>query len=58
MSKKPIVIDYTLEEFMARKKREDKIINILDKMKTVMEKFQDGLILHNYRIKKLEKKKK
>ena len=49
-------IDYTLEQFLAEVKRREKIDAVLDKMVSVMEKFESALILHDHRIKKLEKK--
>jgi len=53
---KNTVIDYTLEQFLAEVKRREKIDKLLDKMASVMEKFESMLILHDHRIKKLEKK--
>lgn len=58
MKKKTTVIDYTLEQFLAETKRRETIDRLLDKMASVMEKFEATLILHDHRIKKLEKKLK
>ena len=53
---KTTVIDYTLEQYFEEKKRAEKITETLEKMASVMEKFESMLILHDHRIKKLEKK--
>ncbi len=55
---KPTVIDYTLKQFHSEAKHRRETIQLLDKIVTVMEKFENMSILHDYRIKKLEKKKK
>ena len=56
--RKTTKVDYTLEQFLAEQKRNKKIDNLLDKMANVMSKFETALILHDHRIKQLERKTK
>ena len=56
MAKYKTQIDYTLEQFQAEVKHREKTIKTLEKMASVMEKFESLGILHDHRISKLEKR--
>lgn len=51
-------IDYTLEQFLEEKKRAEKIIQTLEKISSVMEKFENFSILIDSRVTKIEKELK
>lgn len=55
---KTTVINYTLEQYMEEKKRAENIIKTLEKMASVMEKFEKFCILCDHRINKIERKLK
>ena len=54
-SKEPTIINYTLEQYMEEKKRAERIIQTLEKIQSVMEKFESFSILIDHRVTKLEK---
>lgn len=49
-------IDYTLEQYVEEKKRDEKIILTLEKIQSVMEKFEQKIILDDWEIKQLKKR--
>lgn len=49
-------IDYTLEQYVAEKNRIERITTVLEKMASVMEKFEQKLILDDFSRKRLEKR--
>ena len=51
-------IDYTLEQYMEEKKLNESVIRTLEKMASLMEKFESFAILIDYRVTKLEKELK
>lgn len=51
-------IDYTLEQYMEEKKLNESVIRTLEKMASIMEKFESFAILIDYRVTKLEKELK
>jgi len=62
--KKVTKIGYSLEQFLAESKQREltnrtleKIVKTLDKIAKVQQKQQDLAVLHDFRIKRLEKKK-
>lgn len=55
---KPLQVKYTLEQFLEEQKRAKRVTETLEKMASVMEKFEKFSILINYRITKLEKQSK
>ena len=57
-NRKPTIVNYTLEQFMEEKKRAENIIKTLEKMASVMEKFEHFTILIDHRVNKIEKKLK
>lgn len=51
----PVKIDYTMEQFLAETKHREKVDRVLERMLSVMEKFQNKLILDDYTRKQHEK---
>lgn len=55
---KPLLTDYTLEQFMTEQKRANQVIKTLEKMASTMEKFENLGILLTHRLNQVEKKLK
>ncbi|MCJ8306525.1 MAG: hypothetical protein HRU07_05685 [Nitrosopumilus sp.] len=52
------IIDYTLEQYFEEKKRDENIIKTLEKMSSVMSKFEKKIILDDSEIRTLKRKVK